>query len=176
MYRLMLVDDEANILSALKRVLRGQGWELETYVSANEALRRAQTATFELFLSDFRMPEMDGVAFLSQVKQIQPESMRIILSGYADYDALLASINQASIFRFIAKPWKDWELIETLNQALAHHDILVENRRLADQVRDQQQQLQRRDEVLGNLKQMHPALAEVNWGEDGSIILTEEDV
>ena len=135
MYRIMLVDDEENILNSLNRALRKQrDWEIETYDKPTEALKRARTTSFDLFLSDFRMPDMNGVQFLTEIRELQPESMRLILSGYTDLEALVGAINQAEIYRFITKPWQDLEVIATIGQALQFRDILVENRRLADQV------------------------------------------
>ena len=174
MYRIMIVDDEKNILTSLRRLLTGKGdWEIETYESAEEALKRAQVANFELFISDFRMPEMDGVKFLTQIKDIQPESMRLILSGFTDLEALLGAINQAEIFRFICKPWEEYDLISTIEQALAYRGALVENRRLADQVREQQRELENRKSALEKLSDKHPMLVDINWADDGSIILEE---
>ncbi len=177
MYRIMLVDDEENILKAISRVLKNHGeWELETYVNSKEALKRAMTTNFDLFLSDFRMPELDGVKFLTEVKNLQPESMRLIISGYTDLDALMGAINEAEIYRFITKPWQDYELVSTVKQALQFRNMQVENRRLADQVREQQNELDKRKSVLERYMDKAPDLFAVNWATDGSIILNEEDV
>lgn len=176
MHRIMIVDDEPYILNALQRVLGRKGsMEIETYDNASDALKRAQTTNFELFISDYRMPEMDGVEFLSRIKNIQPESMRMILSGFTDLEALLGSINEAEIFRFICKPWDDYELVAAIKQSLAHRDVLVENRRLADQVRQQQIELENRKSVLERFAERHPALVDIDWAPDGSIILEEDD-
>lgn len=153
MYRLMLVDDEENILRALQRTFRNQkDWEVETYCDAREALRRAKTANFDLFLSDYRMPEIDGVEFLTEVKNLQPEAMRFILSGHTDLHALLGAINQAEIYRFITKPWGDYEMIVILQQALEYRDMRIENHYLANQVREQQEELGRQKGLLDRLK------------------------
>ena len=102
MYRILIVDDEPNILSSLTRVLgKVDDWEIETYDSAAEALKRAQTTSFELIISDYKMPEMDGVTFLHEIRKVQPEAMRLILSGFTDLEALLGAINEAEIFRYI---------------------------------------------------------------------------
>ena len=175
MYRIMIVDDEPNILSSLMRALRPEkDWEVETDEVVDEALKRIQTANFELVISDYRMPEMSGVEFLSEVRKIQPEAMRLILSGFTDLDALLGAINEAEIYRFICKPWDDFDLISTLKNALAHRGVLVENRRLADQVRQQQEELSNRKTALEKLSERHPKLVEINWSSDGAIILDEE--
>lgn len=172
MYRIMVVDDEPNILSAMRRLMRKhKDWDVEFFDSVKEALKRAQSASFELFLSDFRMPEMDGVKFLSETKKIHPDSMRLILSGYTDLEALMGAINEAEIFRFISKPWQDYDLITTLELALAQRHILMENRTLADKVRAQQSELENRKTALDRLSESNPVLADVKWSEDGSIIL-----
>ena len=172
MYRIMIVDDEPNILRSLNRVLkRADDWEIETYDSVAEALKRAQTMSFELVISDYRMPDMDGVEFLNEIRNLQPEAMRIILSGFTELQALLGAINEAEIFRYLCKPWDDHDLVATIRSALAHREVLVENRRLADQVREQQQELQKRKTALDLFAEKHPALVEVEWGADGSIIV-----
>ncbi len=177
MYRIMLVDDEENILKSIRRVLGKHGeWEIETFVKSQEALKRARTTNFDLFLSDFRMPELDGVKFLTEIKNLQPESMRLIISGFTDLDALMGAINEAEIYRFITKPWQDYELISTVKQALHYRDMQVENRRLADQVREQQEELDKRKHILERYMDKDPDLFTVNWAADGSIILDEEDI
>ena len=177
MNNIMIVDDEENILKSLNRMLsKNKQWEVEYFSDPKKALTRAQTMNFDLFLSDYRMPDMDGIQFLTEVRQVQPESMRLILSGYTDLDALLGAINKAEIYRFINKPWQDYELISTIEQALEHRRIMVENRRLADQVREQQQELDKRGEALKELCIKHPALVEINWSEDGSIILDADNL
>jgi DNA-binding NtrC family response regulator len=172
MYRLMVVDDEQNILNAIRRITRKElNWEVEFYDNPVEALKRAHGGNYELFLSDFRMPVMDGVKFLSETKHIHPDAMRVILSGYTDLEALLGAINEAEIFRFISKPWMDYDLITTLQQALSLHDMLIENRTLADEVRAQRVELANRKTALERLMETNPVLAHVEWTEDGSIIL-----
>ncbi|MFT5451217.1 MAG: two-component system probable response regulator PhcQ [Enterobacterales bacterium] len=176
MNRIMLVDDEKNILSSLRRALRNEHWEIECFTSATEALKRAEVSNFELFISDFRMPEMNGVEFLTAVKQLQPQSMRLILSGYTDLEALLGAINDAEIYRFLSKPWQDYELISTVEQALHFRKLAIENQRLADQVRRQESKLCQQEMVLQKLEKESPGITKVNWTEDGSIILNEDDI
>jgi len=176
MYRIMIVDDEENILRALKRVLDRQfDWEIETCGRPADALKRAETTAFDLFLSDYRMPEINGVQLLIDIRQLQPEAMRLILSAHTDLNALTSAINQAEIYRFISKPWEDYDLITTLIQALVHRDTLIQNRRLADQVRAQQQELDKRKLALEQLKHTHPTLFQVDWDADGSVLLDENE-
>lgn len=177
MYRILLIDDEPNVLKSLSRLMkRNSNWEVECFSDPHAALHRAETTSFDLFFSDYRMPVMDGVEFLKQTKSLQPEAMRIILSGYADMEGLMGAINEAEIYRFLVKPWQDLDVIFTVQQALAARDYLTENRRLADQVRQQQQELDKHKSALEVLEKQHPGLTKVNWAEDGSIILDEGDV
>lgn len=172
----MLVDDEENILKALKRALSAnKDWSIETFANGEEALQRAMKKQFDLYLSDYRMPKIDGVSFLTGVKKIQPDSIRLILSGYTDLDALMGAINQAEIFRFITKPWNDEVLISSIKQALSFRDTLLENKRLADTVRKQQSELDKQKYIFEEYKIKHPDLFNVEWAEDGSIIIDEND-
>ena len=175
MYRILILDDEESIVNALKRCLRKvKDWDVETFTSAHEALKAAEKSSFDLFVSDYRMPEMNGVEFLTEVKKNQPNSARIILSGYTDLEALVGAINEAEIFRFINKPWNDYELILTIEQALKYKDMLTENLYLANQVREQSEQLNRNDVLLSKLETETPGITLVNWTDDGSIILDEK--
>lgn len=181
MHRIMLVDDEPNILSALRRLFAlplpesGEKLAVETFSSPDEALQRAREGTaFDVVISDYRMPEMDGVAFLKAFREAQPHALRLVLSGYADLDALIGAINEAQIFRFIAKPWHDYELRATLALALAHHDLLSENQRLADEVRAQRGVISRQEMELRRLEMETPGITKVNWGADGSVMIDEE--
>lgn len=173
MNRILLVDDEPNILNSLKRLLMGK-MTVDCTTSAKEALKRAQQGVaYDLVISDYRMPEMDGVVFLSEFRKIQPDCARLILSGYADMSALIGAINEAGIIRFISKPWNDADLIAAVNQAIEHKQLLQENRRLADQVRMQQGLISRQELELRRLEEASPGITKVKWGEDGSIIIDD---
>ncbi len=176
MHRLMIVDDEKNILNALQRVCHMQKqWEIEIYSDPRQALKRAQTSNFDLFLSDYRMPQMNGAQLLTKIKQLQPDAMRLILSGQTDRAGLLTAINDAEIYRFVEKPWADDELLSLLHQALNYHDILLENRMLANQVREQQAELDQRKLALEKYREQHPDLFKIEWAADGSIVLDEDE-
>lgn len=175
MYDIMIVDDEENILKALKRIINhNKDWNVEIYTNAEEALSRIMDKKFDLYLSDYKMPNIDGISFLTAVKNIQPDSIRIILSGYTDLDALMGAINQAEIYRFITKPWNDAYLIKALEQALEYRNMLVENQRLADQVRNQKLLLDKQKQILEGYKSKHPDIFNVEWDFDGSIIINED--
>lgn len=175
MKRVMIVDDEQAVLSALNRSLRREAWSLLTFNDPIKALNYVATETVDLVISDYRMPQMDGVTFLKEVRAIQPDAFRMVLSGQADMEGVLEAINEAEIYRFITKPWSDAELRITIEQALNHRDILLENRQLADIVRKQQLQINYQATELERLEGESPGITQVNWGPDGSIILSLDD-
>jgi DNA-binding NtrC family response regulator len=101
---ILIADDEAHVLTALRRVLHGESYRLYTADNAPTALEILQDTDIALIISDYRMPSMDGVAFLQEAKQRRPDTVRIILSGYADISAVVDAINKGEVFKFIAKP------------------------------------------------------------------------
>lgn len=177
MHRIMIIDDEENILSSLQRILKRESdLEVVAHTDPHAALADANSSKFHMFLSDYRMPQMDGVEFLVRTKHSNPNAMRLILSGAADFTSLIDAINEAEIYRFIAKPIQVQELIQTLHQALHTYDLLEENRRLSDLVRVQQRELKNKEHALKQFAEKHPTLADVRWEEDGSIIIDEHDL
>jgi YesN/AraC family two-component response regulator len=182
MFHLMLVDDEPNILSSLRRAINAMPWSatdtrvsIETFDSPAAALARAGEQTFDLVISDYRMPDMNGVDFLERMAKIQPEVARIILSGYADLQAVINAINRAQISRFVSKPWDELELSLAITQALEQRRLRMENARLADLVRLQQGQISRHEAALRRLEQEHPGLTRIQRHEDGSVDLELDD-
>lgn len=183
MSRIMIVDDEASILKALQRLLRMAPCdfgnkrftlEVEAFASPLAAIEHARHEPFDLVISDYRMPEMDGVEFLKHIKEIQPDAARLILSGYADLNALLRAVNEVGIDRFIAKPWNDYELMSAIAQSLAHRDLLLENRELANLVRLDMGDMTAEEVEAERLEAMEPGITHVNWGPDGSVLLEPE--
>jgi two-component system probable response regulator PhcQ len=169
--RILLVDDEENILRSLRRCLAPDGYAIEAFADPRSALARVQVAPFDLVLSDYRMPRMDGVEFLTHFKEIHPDSARLIISGQADMEGLLAAINEAEIYRFVSKPWENYDLRTTVRQALIHRNVLLENRRLADQVRRQKVQLEEQGRLIERLEREFPGISEVRRTADGAVVL-----
>jgi len=144
MYRILLVDDEQEVLDALQRELKGK-YEIEAFTSPLAALQRSREVKFDLVISDYLMPELKGIQFLRQFAEIQPDAARMILSGQADIDGLLGAINETHIHRFIAKPWDRSELKIAITQALDYRRIILENGRLADAYRNTHAREHRRE-------------------------------
>lgn len=170
---ILLVDDEPNVLKALSRLLKQ--YHLSTANNSEEALLMAKQRQFDLVITDYRMPGINGVDFLILFKRIQPDAIRVVLSGLADLEGVQHAINEAEVFRFINKPWSNLEITNVVENGLALRRILLENRVLADQVRAQQKLLAEKDAMIKALEAEEPGITKVNWAEDGSIILDEQD-
>ena len=119
---LLLVDDEENILLALKRHLRRDGYRILTAATALEALDLLAGSEVGVILTDQRMPETSGIELLSQVKVIHPDTVRMILSGYTDVEAVTAAINTGEVYKFLTKPWKEDELRSVIRDAFERYE------------------------------------------------------
>ncbi len=129
-HSLLIVDDEENILNALNRTLRKEPYRIITAGSGLEGLSVIEREKITLVLSDHRMPGMEGVEFLSEVRKKSPETIRLMLTGYADIRAVMNAINQGEVYRFITKPWDDEEIKLIIRGAIKHYDLITENREL----------------------------------------------
>lgn len=129
-YRLLIVDDEPGIVRALNRVFRQENYEVVTAGSGEEGLQCMAEGSFHLVISDFMMPGMDGARFLREVKQRSPETIRIMLTGHANTDAVMGAINEGAVYKFILKPWNDDDLRVTVALALEQYDLISRNRAL----------------------------------------------
>ena len=132
---LLLVDDEDNIVRALVRLLRREGYKILTANSGAEGLEILKQQEVGVILSDQRMPEMNGTEFLSRVKVLYPDTVRIVLSGYTDLNSVTDAINQGAIYKFLTKPWDDELLKESIQHAFIHLELIHDNRRLSDELK-----------------------------------------
>ncbi|MCV2419764.1 HD domain-containing phosphohydrolase [Paucibacter sp. DJ2R-2] len=139
---ILLVDDEPSILSALRRLLRPQGYKILMAEGGAAGLALMALEPVDLVVSDMRMPEMDGVQFLEQVREGWPGTVRILLTGYADISSTIAAINRGAIHRYISKPWDDNDILLAIGDGLQRHKLEQENQRLAQLTQVQNEQLQ----------------------------------
>lgn len=128
---LLIVDDEENILRALKRTLRPEGYHIVTAKSGQEGLDLLAIHEVCLIISDQRMPDMSGVEFLNKAKELYPDTIRMVLSGYTDLKSITDAINRGDIYKFLTKPWDDELLRANIREAFQRFNITLENRRLA---------------------------------------------
>lgn len=146
--RVLIVDDESSILKSLSRLLRREPYDVMTAECGDSALRMLANESVQLVISDHRMPKMTGTELLEQVRSRYPDTIRMILSGYAEINAILKAINDGAIYRFLTKPWNDEELKLSIRRALEQYELLAENRRLYERIRIQNEQLVRANEQL----------------------------
>ena len=138
---LLLVDDEPNILTALKRLLRRDGYEMLTANSGAEGLALLEDHAVDVIVSDQRMPGMMGVDFLRAAKEKYPDTIRIVLSGYTELKSVTDAINEGAIYKFLTKPWEDNQLRGHIEKAFRHKEVDDENRRLNREVQTINQKL-----------------------------------
>jgi response regulator RpfG family c-di-GMP phosphodiesterase len=140
-WTVLCVDDEPNILAALRRLLRGSGYRVLSANSGAEALALMERESVDLVISDMRMPMMDGAQLLEQVCRRWPDTLRLLLTGYADMASTMAAINRGEVYRYITKPWHDQELLLTLRQAFERQALARDKRRLEALTRAQNDEL-----------------------------------
>ena len=116
--RILLVDDDAGVVDALKRTLRNR-FEVDSACDGKEAIRLVLSrGPFAVVMSDLRMPGMDGISLLYLIRQAAPDTVRILLTGHADVEAAICAINQGCVFRFLTKPCPPAALIRALNESI----------------------------------------------------------
>lgn len=165
--KILIVDDEENILSSLKRLFRKEPYQILTAPSGEEGLEILGDHPVDLIISDLKMPQMNGIEFLKRAREKNSVPLRIILTGHADLKSIIQAIDQGEIYRFLLKPWDDEELKMTIRQALDYYHLWKENRTLVKTVEKQRQ-------ILQELEKESPGITVVERDEDGTILLNEE--
>lgn len=175
MRRLLLLDDEISVLHALERTLRqffsSEELKMEIFTDPEQALLRSAEIPFDVVVSDYRMPGMDGIDFLKMIKGIQPDAVRLLLSASTEFDTVMNAINQAEVFRYIAKPWRAGDLQKVIQLALVRRDQSIEEHALADEARAQRGELTPQELEAKRLEAEEPGITRVKWGPDGSVPL-----
>lgn len=137
----LFVDDEANILSSLKRLFHPFGYRILTAESGAQGLAILERENVDLVVSDMRMPEMNGAQFLEKVRERWPETVRILLTGHTEIGATIDAINKGQIYRYISKPWQDSDIIPTIKHALHQQMLEREKKRLEELTHRQNEEL-----------------------------------
>ena len=173
---LLFVDDEPNILSALQRLFRPAGYRIYTAPGGAEGLAVLERERVDLVVSDMRMPQMDGAAFLEQVATRWPAVMRILLTGYADLTSAVAAVNKGNIYRYLSKPWEDNDIKLTVQQALERQQLEAQVHRQNEELKALNAGLE--DKVRARTEEVRQVLAqlEVNHEELKKSYLTSVKV
>ena len=154
-HRVLIVDDEEIVLVALRETVRQLGCTVSTAPDAVQGLVLLQQHQFAVVITDHQMPQLTGLEFLAQVKMVQPDASRVLITAVLNLTTVIDAINRAEVFRFMIKPWQREDLVETLRtaveryQAAAHkHRLIAEslntNDRLEDRVKELEGELARR--------------------------------
>src|ERR1700680_3785094 len=138
---LLVVDDEPDVVQSVKDLLRCD-YKVLGATRATEGLRIMSAENVQIVMSDQRMPEMTGVEFLSNLRNTHPATGRLLFTAYAALTAVIDAINQGNVYRYISKPWVPDELRMVLKQALEYHLLHLERKRLLDEVRQKNAQLE----------------------------------
>jgi DNA-binding NtrC family response regulator len=132
---IVIVDDEDMVLTSLNAYLTLEtDYEVHTFTSAREALSHLEKAAVDLVISDYLMPEMDGITFLAKVRDLHPEAPRIILTGYADKENAIKGINEVGLYQYIEKPWDNDELRLIIRNALEKRELVAKLRTKIDEI------------------------------------------
>ncbi|HET9863838.1 MAG TPA: response regulator [Steroidobacteraceae bacterium] len=166
--KLLLVDDEPNLTSALVRSLDRSQFEIFTADSAQKGLMILAGNDIDVVVSDERMPGMTGSQFLSEVRKKWPNTIRMILSGQADLEAAVRAINEGEVYRFLLKPCHPKELQMTILQGLQHKKLVAQSRRLL-------QEHQKTQNLLEELEKANPGITRIEMDEDGVIDMEAYD-
>jgi DNA-binding NtrC family response regulator len=158
--RLLIVDDELPVLHALRRLLKRhfepQQLGVEVCVDPLHALQRLQQARFDVLISDYRMPRMDGVTLLARARDLDPRTVRMMLSAAAEFSTVVAAVNRAGVFRYIPKPWSEPRFLADLRAALEFDPCATLG----------PGELERR-----RLEALEPGITRVDWGPNGEVLM-----
>jgi len=154
----LLVDDEPNILKTLRRLFMEDDYDIHTAGNGREGLAVLEDGLKPaIIISDQRMPEMGGAEFLAKAKVLVPESIRMVLTGYADINAAVTAINEGGIYRYILKPWNDDDLRQTVREAVRYYHLLAENKALSEELGEKNLRLSQANERLEEMVRLRTA-------------------
>jgi DNA-binding NtrC family response regulator len=169
-HKILIVDDEPNILSSLKKILEGEDKEVLTAKTAEDGWNvLKENRDTEIVISDNKLPGMLGIDFLIKVKHLYPDTIRILITGYPDLNSAMDAINKAHIWRYILKPIEVEELRTLIAQAFDYHRILKENRLLLKIARQQQKWIKA-------FKEKHPQVVSEDIAESTEYAAEEKKV
>ena len=166
--KLLLVDDEPNLTSALVRSLDRSQFEIFTADSAQKGLMILAGNDIDVIVSDERMPGMTGSQFLAEVRKQWPNTIRMILSGQADLEAAVRAINEGEVYRFLLKPCHPKELQMTILQGLQQKKLVAQSRKLL-------QEHQKTQNLLEELEKASPGITKIEMDEDGAIMMDDSE-
>lgn len=167
-HTIMIVDDEEYIINSIVRLLRSENYTILSASNGTEALDIMSKNKVDLIIADQRMPQMTGIELLREVKRLYPDTVRMVLTGYADINAVIDAINKAEVYRFLTKPCDTNELIINIRQALDYYDLLMDNKVLLDIAREQMK-------TLADIERQSPGTVKLPKTKEGTYIIGGSD-
>lgn len=131
--KLLIVDDEANVLNSLRRLLRREKFQVLTTTSTQVALEILKKEAIQVVMADHKMPEMDGINFLLEIKKRYPEKVLILFTGYPEIQVAVRAVNEVGVFRLITKPWDEQVLIGAIHQSFRHNRGIEKDKKMPSQ-------------------------------------------
>lgn len=165
---ILVVDDDPPIRRALQRLFAREGYHVIEAPGAQDALTIAHATPPDLVISDYAMPDCNGLELLVEMRKRHPQTVRMIMTGKADLQTVIAAINDGHVYRFVLKPWDNDDLCLSVRLALEQSKLLSENRRLVSR-------LQAQEDVLRGLAKQYPGITTVERDADGAIVLDDPD-
>jgi DNA-binding NtrC family response regulator len=138
MDRILVVDDDALILQALSRILQAEGYEV---VSHSDPVQAVNEREFAVVITDFMMPNMNGIELLGALKETNPLAVRLMLTAAADFKVASDAVNRGEVYRILSKPWTLSELTSCVRQSFDHYRLVAENRRLHKELSEKNSEL-----------------------------------
>jgi response regulator RpfG family c-di-GMP phosphodiesterase len=146
-YTLLIVDDEPDVCDSVHDLLRREFRVLKAH-SGQDGYRLMQDEEVHIIMTDQRMPQVSGVELLTKVKARNPQAVRMLFTGYADLESIIAAINQGHVYQFLKKPWQPEELLEAVRQAAVEYERLIADADESEKLRAEIASLQRRVSIL----------------------------
>ncbi len=156
-HKVLIVDDDENVGKSIARILKRLKIDFAYASSGDKALEKVQNAStpFSLIISDQRMPGMRGSEFLEQARKISPDTIRFLITGYSDMDAVFEAINKGAIHRYISKPWDTKEFMDAIQEGLKQFELIIEDEQLLRLAKDQNAKLYELNCELRKKTEMH---------------------
>src|SRR5215217_7870764 len=159
-HTILVVDDEPDVVKSVKDLLR-LDYNVLGATTPEAGMKLLEENAVDVVMTDQRMPETTGVEFLRHIKGPHPEATRLLFTGYADIKAVIDAINQGNVFRYITKPWDTDELQTILRQATERYDLLIERKRLLDELQEKNRQLEAANVGLRQANELKDAFIKV---------------
>ena len=173
LHQILVVDDEEVVLVSLRELLRREGYQVITAPSAIEALALLKEHVFSVVITDHQMPHLTGLELLAQVKQMQPDATRILITAVLNLSTVIDSINKGEIYRFIVKPWLREELIVTVKNAVQRYELIARNQMLQITTLAMNEKLvklnQELQEQIGHAEDQNAELERLNLALSGNL-------